>query len=192
MVAGWREAGADLVVVAGRGPVAELDVRVAVPGVARLHTGDRAGLDEVRAGHGVVLVGPDTFSHLPGTVLLLWLLPSQAGAEEVEAVSLVVGLVQTLPGSLHTLRASLFCLVLRLALVIIFSSKTDIEHGTAGDFIFQPKTFLHLTGAATVFLLPLVFVIIMTLLSLTDTICQHFKTIIKSIIVVAKTFFRLL
>ena len=191
MVAGWCEAGADLVVVAGRGPVAELDVRVAVPGVARLLTGDRAGLDEVRAGHGVVLVGPDTFSHLPGTVLLLWLLPSQAGAEEVEAVSLVLGLVQTLPGSLHTLRASLFCLVLRL---VFSSSKTDVEHGTAGDFIFQPKTFLHLTGAATVLLLllPLVFVIIMTLLSLTDAICQHFKTIIKSIIVVAKTFFRLL
>ena len=174
-------------VVAGRGAVAQLDVRVAVRGVPRLLTGCRAGHDQVGAGGDVVLVGGDTVNHLLGTMLVLklGLLPSQAGAHQLYAVILVVRMVQTLPHSLQALSNSLLLLLLLLPL------KTDMEHGTAGLFVFPSKTFLHLTGAVTLVLLILLLLLVFVVLGVTDTISQHFKTIIKSIIIVGETLFGL-
>ena len=188
LVAGWEESCTDVMTLTVCRLVAELDVRVAVGGgPCRVH-GVRAGGDEVEAVVGVVLVVRHTLDQLAGAeVAGAGDLSCETGTEELETEILVIRGVETLPHSLNAdVGARLRVMIVMVLALLLIAVEADVEHVTAGRFILVAETLLHLTGAVAVLLL-LLLLVMMTFTSLTYTVGEQSKTVIKAVVTVGKT-----
>ena len=158
----------------GGGPVAELDVSVAVRGGLGRVRGVTAGRDEVVAMGDVVLVVGHTLDDIIGAVLLRTVsLSRQTGTHQLEAVIAIIRGVQTLSHSLYTSLGTFVVVVIIFFIIFLLNMEANIEHVTAGGFISQVETFVHVTGTCTVLLFLFIVVTFPTLMEVTVTILAN-------------------